>query len=737
LNSTQQILDRLAASTQDSIDALRKMNPEIANTSPEVSKACELIREADNSKHLLSSLHDVTNRGEVVDAKLRQVSTDLSAFIATHVAENMDMMINTSGSSCPSVTNETKLRAHLSSKTKLNAEFMETLVNDQVGQDIHNKINELNLIMANHISDRVIDEVIDSLTNSGKFLNSQVGSTKKKRSLTPDVLKNRSVSVSESLEQESMISGSDATSQKSEPSPISTPQTSKRKLQGRKMRPSIAVVDDSPDLLTSTPKANGASNSSSEIVDTVPELPSSTALTHLGKARPKRPKKHAPTRGAVVSRPVGNDQDSSVDEGMDKFYSGNNSFSPSSSPAGSSPLIDEIPRMGSISSNSSLLKASKEDLSCSSLERSSKAKLGMSCLASSTTDEDTSALVKSPVQSISDIFAKSASAKVANKGKDEIIVTTPVRSASPLVKKDARPPLAEEERTSSPDQDGKKTPDDLVRRHGVGHGKNPGLLAEMKEKRASMAVKMDEEKTLTTSSNPSTSVEKTPTTPSSSGLFSGVKLRSTGLAANLTSPTNEFSASPMTTSTPKDIIDEKQAKEEQPKGSIVGLRSSKFNLEKKASPSPEAKPRSSTSTLPTSTAVEDPPVTSNSHFNPKPKPLPKPRPWSIVGVDRKSGEVTSVDTNEKQPTMTAPNDKPKSVRDMINNMNKDGSTSVNAGETSKKKGSSLPRGTQAPTGSEISANSSPKTGKKTDSTSDDPRILKLDDDYAYEGVMDV
>lgn len=211
------------------------------------------------------------------------------------------------------------------------------------------------------------------------------------------------------------------------------------------------------------------------------------------------------------------------------------------------------------------------------------------------------------------------------------------------------------------------------------------------------------------------------------------------MAANLTSPTNEFSASPITTSTPKEI-DEKP-KTEEPKGSIVGLRSTKFNLEKKASPSPEAKPRS-TSTLPTSAAAEDntpSPAVPSTHFNPKPKPLPKPRPWSIVGVDRKSGEVTSVDTNEKQPT-TVSNDKPKSVRDMINNMNKDGggtsSSTVNAGETSKKKGSSLPRGTQAPTGSEISANS-PKTGKKTDSTSDDPRILKLDDDYAYEGVMDV
>ena len=53
LSSTQQILDRLAASTQDSIDALRKMNPELVSNSPEVSKAGELIREADNSKHLL------------------------------------------------------------------------------------------------------------------------------------------------------------------------------------------------------------------------------------------------------------------------------------------------------------------------------------------------------------------------------------------------------------------------------------------------------------------------------------------------------------------------------------------------------------------------------------------------------------------------------------------------------------------------------------------------------------
>ena len=68
----------------------------------------------------------------------------------------------------------------------------------------------------------------------------------------------RSVSVSESLEQESIASGgpgSDVASQKSEASPISTPQTSKRKsIQGRKLRPkSIVDEAETPDLvMTST-----------------------------------------------------------------------------------------------------------------------------------------------------------------------------------------------------------------------------------------------------------------------------------------------------------------------------------------------------------------------------------------------------------------------------------------------------------------------------------------------------
>ena len=107
------------------------------------------------------------------------------------------------------------------------------------------------------------------------------------------------------------------------------------------------------------------------------------------------------------------------------------------------------------------------------------------------------------MQSISDIFAKQASGKISNK----IPGLSP--GVSPFAnRKTESPNLVTEEkfverRTSltgnqdasksepvgSPDTTGKKTPEGVVRRQGVGHGTNPELMAEIKEKRASMVPK--------------------------------------------------------------------------------------------------------------------------------------------------------------------------------------------------------------------------------------------------------
>ena len=228
--------------------------------------------------------------------------------------------------------------------------------------------------------------------------------------------------------------------------------------------------------------------------------------------------------------------------------------------------------------------------------------------------------------------------------------------------------------------------------------------------------------------------------------FNATLTRSTGLVTNLTSPTSESSSSnPLPTSSISTKFDEPG--KEDLKGSIVGLRASKFSPGLSTGTSPEPKPRTTSATT-TAPTIDTPSLVCP----PKPKPLPKPRPWSIVGVDRKSGELTSVvsdcattDLKPETPqqlhlTTSSAVGRKSSVRDMINNMNKGGEGSPSTATAAtvesgyRRKGGSLPRGVQPP-GS--SASNSPNVAKKKDSTSDDPRILKLDDDFAFDDVMDV
>ena len=42
------------------------------------------------------------------------------------------------------------------------------LVHDTLGSEITNKVNEMNLVVANHISDKVIDDVIENLSRTYK-----------------------------------------------------------------------------------------------------------------------------------------------------------------------------------------------------------------------------------------------------------------------------------------------------------------------------------------------------------------------------------------------------------------------------------------------------------------------------------------------------------------------------------------------------------------------------------------
>ena len=235
---------------------------------------------------------------------------------------------------------------------------------------------------------------------------------------------------------------------------------------------------------------------------------------------------------------------------------------------------------------------------------------------------------------------------------------------------------------------------------------------------------------------------------------------STGRASNLTSPSSDFS--PDTTAISDSTQDEVDGgsgsapeKIKHSSSSIIGLRAATFDT-------------TSGSGSKTKTEVTESPEE-------KPRPPPKPRPWSIVGVDRKSGEFTTLETDQLTPASPetiaeVENEKTEgrrsslanrgSVRDMIANINKpekegagtvggllgggqsvrDRIASMNNQADGKKKGNSLPRTAEAINTAATSPGIKPKNSPhnfRKESTTDDPRILKLDDDFMYEDTVNV
>jgi hypothetical protein len=265
---------------------------------------------------------------------------------------------------------------------------------------------------------------------------------------------------------------------------------------------------------------------------------------------------------------------------------------------------------------------------------------------------------------------------------------------------------------------------------------------------------------------------------------------STGRASNLTSPSADFSPDIGKTFPSADSAKDVE-KEDKRKGAIDAA------IDEAIYQAPEKIKHSSSSIIGLRVAVA--PASSKSKqdlgaaepeesgVSPKPRPPLKPRPWSLVGVDRKSGEYTVVEGGGVTPpqpeereeeaeveeegdngneggrrgslvTSTSASSR-GSVRDMIASLNKpetpgqgtvggllgassvrDRIASMNKGDgepARPRKGNSLPRSNeglgQHPAKSPgLKAKNSPKSFRKESDTASDPRILKLDDDFMYE-----
>ncbi|XP_066998308.2 F-actin-uncapping protein LRRC16A isoform X2 [Anabrus simplex] len=614
LSSTQQMVDRLVVQTQDTIRSLAQESMENNN---DINHATGLIHDADNSKQLLPRLQEVVQRRDdgdnPIDIKLRQVSEELHGVVVSYLGAALDGMMKCAEDQCPHVLADARVQAEIRKmcreKNYLPAEFVHSCVVEQAGTDIINKVNELNLAVAAHVSDRITDEVIESLSKCYKTL---LGDASKKRSSTPDVLRTRSRVSSDSSRNDPSESYSmaDTLSQQSDQSPMATPHlsTKRKSLHGRKLRPKSVVdsvdglsADDIPDLLPSLPK------SAEESLDSVAELPSvgGQQLQHLVKGRPRRAKTRAPSRPML--RPteiIENVQD--LGEGLDTF------FRPSSvTPTGTplvSPTSDDSSHTFPSDSSPNYAPSTRDEWKvvrpatgkCGTEEGNGNSSLKERYGRSSPLLRGMSGLLEPAPRSRSSDNLEKYSPLVGRRSQGDSPLT-----ASPLARRVAGQE-GSVEGVQFPEEDsgcsnvyedisGDKTGGVPKIKLGSGNTVLAGMKARQ-EKRTLNPLRQEGEP------------ESSPT----------VRLRSTGFGDSLRSTTNGFpKGSP---DTPKSPILKSVAKE-------AGLRSDVGACCGNKQCGAKGKP--------------PPPI------------APKPRPWSMVGSDRKSGDFTLLSDGSSTNTSAA------------------------------------------------------------------------------------
>lgn len=502
LSSTQQMVDRWMLHLQDVIRTAQASSSEDVTCDEEVLKAEGYLKDASSAKQLLTRLHDVVlqqeEAGNPIEIKLQGCVDEMEKTLNAYLKGTASNMLKCIEDQCPTIMSDEKVRKEIEdicrSRQNFPQEVLQRAILDQAGTDILNRISEINLTIAAHVSDRIVDEVIESLPRSHRDL---VDKLNRQRSSTPDVLRSGlrpdSHSGDTHCDPDSVSESSD--------SPLATPKLpiKRKSINCRKLRPQSVVADSLPNL-----------------------SPTSEKLEHLGKARPKRPKTHAPTRPCLQAP---ESREPPLAEGLDCFFKRHPStstptLSPDSEDAG-------LKSDSSTSASSSILITESKPLEKSPSDTKETEK-------------------RSFMKGISSLFSRASSSSsesvVVQKSKQESkdtasnVMSTSMSAYSSSVK--SRHDVDVHERENGEVVTEVKVTEATrisgMEKFGVGPGSV--ILAEMKAvqgKRTSGGApskgSLSEDKGLGT-------VES----PKDAGPFPSVRLKPTGLAESLRSPTDYY-----------------------------------------------------------------------------------------------------------------------------------------------------------------------------------------------------
>ncbi|XP_064467411.1 F-actin-uncapping protein LRRC16A-like isoform X2 [Ornithodoros turicata] len=539
LSSTQQMVDRWMLHLQDVIKSARASSQEDITCTEDVQKAEGYLKDATSAKQLLTRLHEVVlqqeEAGNPIEIKLQSCVDEMERTVNAYLKGTAANMLKCVEDQCPTIMSDEKVRKDVEDicceRGCFPQELLQRSLLDQAGTDILNRVSEINLTIAAHVSDRIVDEVIESLPRSHRDL---VDKLNKQRSSTPDVLRSglrpESHGMDSHMDRDSISESSDSPLQLAWLN-LATPklQVKRKSMHSRKLRPQSVVdsvegiaADCIPDLL---PKDSEA--------DSLPNLsPTSEKLEHLGKARPRRPKTHAPTRPCL---PTGESRDDlhTLVEGLDSFFKGH----PSSSTPTLSPDSEEM-RLRSDSSTSAsssiLITDTKSPDKALAQEKSKDKTL-------TEKSENKEPEKKGFMKGISSLFSRVSSSeatvtqKTRQESKETTITTSVTRTRQECETFSEKKVNGEVTETKAVDATASRL--SAVEKFGLGHGS--GLLAEMKALQGKRTAAGAGAQTKAASEEKSGNMAESPKDLSPAA-FPSIRLKSTGLADSLRSPTDSF-----------------------------------------------------------------------------------------------------------------------------------------------------------------------------------------------------
>ncbi|XP_051025266.1 F-actin-uncapping protein LRRC16A [Acomys russatus] len=347
-STTQQMIDRICVKVQDHLNSLRTCAGDAIQE--DLRAAERLMRDAKNSKTLLPNLYHVggaswTGAGGLSSSPIQETLESMAGEVTRVVDEQLkgllESMVDAAENLCPNVMRKAHIRQDLihasTEKISIPRTFVKNVLLEQSGIDILNKISEVKLTVASFLSDRIVDEILEALSNSHRKLADHF--SRRSKSLpqreAPDVEVveekpvKRAVLTVEELTEVERLEDLDTC--------MMTPKSKRKSIHSRMLRPvsrafemefdldkaleEVPIHIEDPPFPLSIRQEKRSSGFMSE-------LPSEEGrrLEHFTKLRPKRNKKQQPTQAAVCTIsiiPHDGEQNGlmgRVDEGVDEFF---------------------------------------------------------------------------------------------------------------------------------------------------------------------------------------------------------------------------------------------------------------------------------------------------------------------------------------------------------------------------------------------------------------------------------